>query len=138
MKKRPYRGDKRIEPNGFNYCRTCYRHLAGYVGVTIVEAMEKQGYLKKADSIYLVTQKGWEWFLQFDILESDYKKSRRPLTRQCVDRSEHRPHLAGQLGAVFLEKMLHCNWFEKVESSRELIVPPKGRQALQNTLGVVL
>lgn len=138
MKKQLSKDDKQVAQNGFNYCRTCYQHLAGYVGVTLAEAMEGRGYLKKSDSIYLVTKKGWEWFSQFDISVSDYKKSRRPLTRQCLDRSERRSHLAGQLGAELLEKMLLNCWFEKIESSRELVVTPKGRQSLYDVLGVVL
>lgn len=136
MKKQLTKGDEQSAKNGFNYCRTCYRHLAGYVGVTISEAMEEQGYLKKSDSIYLVTKRGWEWFEQFDISENDFKKSRRPLTRQCLDRSERRPHLAGQVGTVLLDKMLDNSWFTKVESSRELILTSKGRRWLHMHLGV--
>lgn len=29
------------------YCRTCYDHLAGYVGVKVTEALEKKGLIKK-------------------------------------------------------------------------------------------
>ena len=60
------------------------------------------------------------------------------MTCQCLDRSERRPHLAGQIGTVLLDKMLENRWFEKVESSRELIVTRKGRQSLNDALGIVL
>jgi DNA-binding transcriptional ArsR family regulator len=65
--------------NGVKYCRTCYDHLAGYVGVTIAEAMEQNGYLKKSENLYLVNKKGWEWFAQFDILQKDFTNARRPI-----------------------------------------------------------
>ena len=127
---------KPMAKNNFNYCRTCYNHLAGSVGVAIADAMEERGYLRKSETVYLVTKKGWAWFSQFDISENDFKKSRRPLTRQCIDGTERRPHLAGQLGDELLEKMLHRGWFEKIENSRELKVTPEGRQALHNYLGM--
>jgi DNA-binding transcriptional ArsR family regulator len=124
--------------NGIKYCRTCYDHLAGFVGVTIAEAMEKKGYLKKSESIYLVTQKGWNWFAQFDILQKEFSNTRRPITRQCLDWSERRPHLAGLLGARLLDKMVERKWFRKVQFSRELIVTAKGRQEAYELLGVAL
>ena len=122
--------------SGFNYCRTCYGHLAGFIGVALTEGMERQQYLEKSESGYLVTKNGWAWLSKFDISESDFKKSRRPLTRQCIDGTERRPHLAGQLGDGLLEKMLHCGWFEKIEGSRELEVTPEGRQNLHEHLGI--
>lgn len=138
MKKQFSKSEKQSAKSRFNYCRRCYQHLAGQVGVTISEAMEVHGYLKKSEAIYLVTEKGWDWFSQFEISENDFKKSSRPLTRQCIDVSERRPHLAGHLGAVFLGKMIADGWFKKVESSRELIVTQKGRQLLNETLGLAL
>lgn len=130
--------NKELIKTGVKYCRTCYDHLAGYVGVMITEAMIEQGYLVKSDKIYLVTKAGWDWFSQFGISEVDFKKSRRPLTRQCLDWSERRPHLAGNLGAVFLKKMLEKNWLKKVKFSREVVITSKGKQSLNDLLGVVL
>lgn len=91
------------EIRGIKYCRTCYDHLAGYVAVKIVEELEARKYLLKSEKIYKVFESGWEWFSQFGILQNDVDNRRRPLTRQCLDWSERRPHLAGQLGAVFLQ-----------------------------------
>ena len=122
--------------NGFNYCRTCYGHLAGFIGVALTEAMERQQYLEKSKSCYFVTKNGWAWLSQFDISKSDFKNSRRPLTRQCIDGTERRPHLAGQLGDGLLKTMLHCGWFEKIKDSRELKMTPEGRQNLHEYLEI--
>ncbi len=132
------KSNKELIKTGVKYCRSCYDHLAGYVGVAVTEAMVKQGYLIKSDKVYLVTKKCWDWLSQFGILEVDFKKSRRPLTRQCLDWSERRPHLAGHLGAVLLEKMLENNWLKKVQFSREIIITSKGKQSLNDLLGIVL
>lgn len=130
--------EKQPKHSDVKYCRTCYDHLAGFVSVKIVEALETKGYLEKSNKVYEVTEKGWEWFQLFNISKEDFNNKRRPLTRQCLDWSERRPHLAGQLGAAFLNKMLERKWFKKVEFSRALVVTSKGRQELYGFLGVAL
>ena len=127
---------KEIALNGIKFCRTCYDHLAGYVGVKVVEALEQKGYIKKSGTLYTVTTKGWNWFSGLDINKNELENKRRPLTRQCLDWSERRPHLAGQLGATLLEKMLQRKWFRKVQFSRELLVTPTGRKELNELLGI--
>ncbi len=129
---------KEIVSSGVKYCRTCYDHLAGFVGVKFAEALKQKGYIKQSDAGYLVTEQGWKWFAVFDIFKNDFENNRRPLTRQCLDWSERRPHLAGQLGAAVLKKMMDKKWFKKVQFSRELIVTSKGRQGFYNLLGIPL
>lgn len=116
------------------FCRTCYDHLAGFVGVQITEALELKGCLEKYGTTYLISNAGWKLFTELDISKLDFEGSRRPLTRQCLDWSQRRPHLAGQLGSVILEKMLKKGWFRKVDFSRELILTSEGRQQLFNLL----
>ena len=133
---KPLPGEKHI-PVGIKYCRTCYDHLAGFVGVKIVESMEQKGYLGKNSTGYLVTQDGWNWLAHFKIYEQNYESNRRPLTRQCLDWSERRPHLAGQLGADLLQAMLERKLFKKVLFTRELIMSLKSREEFYKLLGVV-
>lgn len=127
---------KKAKPTGIKYCRTCYDHLAGYVGVQFVEAMETQGFLVKDEKHYWVTEMGWEWLQNFDIQQTDYAAIRRPLTRQCLDWSERRSHLAGQLGADLLKFMIEKKWLKRVEFSRELVVTVRGRQEIFSVLGI--
>ena len=124
-------------PAGMRYCRTCYDHLAGYVGVKLVEAIERKGYIKKSDGAYAVTEKGWKWLVELEIYKNDFRNNRRPLTRQCLDWSERRPHLAGQLGAVLLDKMMERKWFKKIKFSRELIITTWGQQEINKFFGLV-
>jgi DNA-binding transcriptional ArsR family regulator len=126
------------QPAGIKYCRTCYDHLAGFVGVSLVEALEKKTCLVKKGSLYRVTGKGWDWFRQLGIEKDDFTRSRRPLTRQCLDWSERRPHLAGQLGAALLSSMLQKKWFKPSSFSREMIVTVTGRKELYSLLGIAL
>jgi len=46
--------------------------------------------------------------------------------------------LAGQLGSIFLEKLIQRKWFKKALLSRELIITSKGRQEIYELLSVAL
>jgi DNA-binding transcriptional ArsR family regulator len=118
------------------YCRTCYDHLAGYVGVQITSGLEKKGLIKKSGAEFIVTSKGWAWLENFDIHKNELDGKRRLLTRQCLDWSERKPHLAGQVGAMLLDKMIERAWFKNVKFSRELVVTSKGKIELYDLLGI--
>lgn len=120
------------------YCRSCYDHLAGFAGVAFTEALEKNRYIKRSGQGYSVSERGWEWLNNLDISAADFTKNQRPLTRQCLDCSEKRPHLAGQLGAAILKNMLHQKWLIRPEDTRQLLITPKGRKQLHDLLGVKL
>ncbi len=128
---------KEDDVKGIRFCRSCYDHLAGVVGVRFTEVLEMKGYIKKTmERQYLVSKKGWNWLSQIEILESDFANNRRALARQCLDWTERKPHLAGQLGAAVLKKMFEKKWLRKTQFSRELLVTPKGQQELNALLGI--
>jgi DNA-binding transcriptional ArsR family regulator len=130
-------GIKKIETQqGIKYCRTCYDHLAGLVGVRVTEGLEDKKIISKSDGHYLITKKGWSWLKEFGINNEVLTNRRRPLTRQCLDWSERRPHLAGQLGALLLDRMLEKKWFRKMKFSRELVVTAKGTQEIYELLRI--
>src|SRR5690625_1200433 len=62
---------KHTAPNalkGMKYCRHCYNHLAGYVGVQTTQALVHKGFLiPQGVENYNVTKKGWRWFLALGI-----------------------------------------------------------------------
>jgi len=134
------RSSKKIEkettPPGVKYCRRCYDHLAGLVGVKVTEALEKKKAIRKSANSYLITNAGWKLLADLDIDKNEMLANRRPLTRQCLDWSERRPHLAGQLGAVLLSTMLEKKWLKRMKFSRELIVTTKGRSEIQKLFDI--
>jgi DNA-binding transcriptional ArsR family regulator len=121
---------------GIKYCRTCYDHLAGLVGVRVTEAMEEKKIISKSDGYYIITKKGWTWLTEFGITNDALANKRRAVTRQCLDWSERRPHLAGQLGALLLDRMLEKKWFKKKKFSRELAVTSQGRKEIYDLLRI--
>jgi DNA-binding transcriptional ArsR family regulator len=121
---------------GIKYCRSCYDHVAGFVGVKIAEALEKKKAIRKSANSYIVTNAGWHFLTELDIDKNKMMVNRRPLARQCLDWSERRPHLAGQLGAQLLISLLEKSWLKRMKFSRELIITTKGRSEIQKMFGI--
>jgi DNA-binding transcriptional ArsR family regulator len=114
-----------------DYCRTCYDHLAGKVGVAITESLVRQKLLVYRDKELDVTPKGVQWFAELGIDCGEIRQQRRAFAKPCLDWTERRHHLAGALGAALLEKMLEAHWLRRSAQSRAVVVTAKGRQALE-------
>ncbi len=123
-------------PAGIKYCRSCYKHLAGFVGVQVTEALVRHGYLIQNEADYSVTEDGWVWFKKLGIVSEDFKGKYRPLTKQCLDFSERRPHLAGLLGQAMLQRMLELHWLERIPGGRSIKLTDRGKKALQTQLDI--
>ncbi|HXB32678.1 MAG TPA: winged helix-turn-helix domain-containing protein [Puia sp.] len=114
-----------------DYCRTCYDHLAGKVGVAITESLVRQKLLVYRDKELDVTPKGVQWFAELGIDCGEIRQQRRAFAKPCLDWTERRHHLAGALGAALLEKMLEAHWLRRSAQSRAVVATAKGRQALE-------
>jgi hypothetical protein len=73
-----------------------------------------------------------------DVLAADRRRSRRPLLRFCLDWSEQRHHLAGQLGAEILTALLAAGWVTRAHGQRAIQLTRDGREALAVRLGLDL
>jgi hypothetical protein len=62
--------------------------------------------------------------------------ARRTFARTCLDWTEHRPHLAGALGAALTITMIERRWLERAAHGRGLLLTPTGRARFASTLGV--
>jgi DNA-binding transcriptional ArsR family regulator len=74
--------------------RTCYDHLAGALGVALIDALCAQDILTTGE-LHL-TPHGARGLQDFGINVTQLRTASRPLTRVCLDWSEKRPHLAGR------------------------------------------
>lgn len=115
------------ENNTIKYCRTCYDHLAGRVGVIVTKALLKQKIIEVESNIYNVTKKGEIFFSELEINITDLKMSRRIFAKPCLDWSEREHHLAGALGAALLDKMLSRDYIRRTKNSRAIVVTSKGQ-----------
>jgi len=116
--------------SAIKYCRTCYDHLAGKVGVLITDSLLKQKIIVDSKNTFEVSDKGQKWFYNLGISIDDLKQQRRSFLRPCLDWSERRNHMAGSLAATLLDKMLSSDWLRKIKNSREIIITAKGQKKL--------
>jgi DNA-binding transcriptional ArsR family regulator len=120
------------------YARSCYDHLAGSLGVAITEALQRKRWLLPEGNGYLVTPSGIRGLATIAIDLGAIHMPRRALTRQCLDWSERRPHLAGALGAELLKALLAAKWLVRVRDTRVLRVTNEGRRELNAMFGLSL
>jgi DNA-binding transcriptional ArsR family regulator len=115
--------------------RTCYDHLAGVLGVSLLDALLESGALTEE---LVPTARGARRFRELGIDVDALARGRRPLGRRCLDWSERRHHLAGALGAALATRFFELGWVERTRSSRAVRVTKPGRRALARELGVEL
>jgi DNA-binding transcriptional ArsR family regulator len=113
--------------------RTCYDHLAGALGVALLESLQRQRLLTPKLE---VTPRGADRFAKLGIEIDELARGRRPLTRACLDWTERRHHLAGALGAALATSFLERGWIERRPESRAVRVTDRGRRGIARELAV--
>lgn len=61
---------------------------------------------------------------------------RRPLIRYCIDWTETRHRLAGQLGRALRDHVLQAGWIEQRPASRALRITPAGAAGIEESFGL--
>jgi DNA-binding transcriptional ArsR family regulator len=111
--------------------RVCYDHLAGELGVLVYERLARRGaFTLDADGIALSLQ-GRDLLRAIGVEADALPASRRPFCRTCLDWSERRHHLAGQLGTLLLDRFQQLGWARRMPDSRVLAFSPDGEAALR-------
>lgn len=138
--------------------RTCYDHLAGRLGVAVLDALVANGALSRTDGGVGTARRAADRLAAavrshpyelgpaadavFERLGVDLAAlqqrpaSARPLLRFCVDWSEQRHHLAGALGAAVLTHAETARWVMRRRDGRALEVTESGRRAFGSALGI--
>jgi len=113
--------------------RTCYDHLAGALGVALLDALQRQRLLTAELE---PTRRGATRFGELGIDVDDLAGRRRPFAKRCLDWTERRHHLAGSLGAALAARCFELGWIERLPSSRAVLVTEKGRRGLFRELAI--
>jgi len=124
--------------NDPKYCRTCYDHLAGTVGVEITERLVKQKIITPNEKDYDVTRKGIKFFADFGVDAEELRRRRRFFAKTCLDWSERKPHLSGALGAEFLLRLIELDWLRRIHDSRAVSITSSGKKGFSETLKLEL
>ena len=136
------------------YARTCYDHVAGRVGVAMMDALLDKGHLegdRAWDGLaggdrpsapgrairYGLTGQGTAFLQEFGA-DLDGLPPRRPAVAYCVDWSEQRPHLAGGVGAALTARLFALGWLRRAERGRAVHLTDQGRAGFAEVRGVDL
>lgn len=125
-----------LERKAIYRARTCYDHLAGELGVTLTHKLLDKGIILPYGEIYEVTKAGEAWLNTFGIDLLQLRRKHRVFARACLDWSERKPHVAGSLGAVLLQRLFELEWIVRVKDSRAVMVTESGRHSFKAEFGI--
>jgi predicted transcriptional regulator len=91
--------------------RVCYDHLAGDLGVQMLDSMRQQKLVRQKKQEIELTAEGERFLAQnLQISPDMLAHPRRPVCKACLDWSERRHHLAGTLGAAIMSRFDELKW----------------------------
>lgn len=109
-------------PKNLRKARTCYNHLAGEVAVDIYHSLCQQKWITEDGRA--ITTLGLERFKNMGV--NFQAKGSRNICCPCLDWSERRFHLGGQIGTVFLNHAEIQGWLIRHQGYREVTISEKG------------
>lgn len=116
--------------------RMCYDHLAGEMGVELLDGLVGHGHIASDKDTLALTRKGGQFLLDFGIDIEALNSGRRPLCKTCLDWSMRRSHLSGALGGALLEKFYNLDWAKRDRKSRAVIFSPRGEKKFREAFRI--
>ena len=125
-------------PTGLRAARTCYDHIAGSLGVLLLDRFRTLGWVSTAaaNNECVLTIAGTKAFAALGIDINATRMLRRRFAYACVDWSERRPHLGGALGAALFKIVLSRKWVIQDLDSRALHITTLGRREILSRFGL--
>ncbi len=117
--------------------RTCYRHLAGQLGVAFCESMLARDYLEVASEGLRLLPAGVAALVEAGLDAEPAGKLLRLHGRGCLDWTERRLHVGGPLGVAMTASMIDAGWLRRASQGRALVPSADGLRRLA-ALGVRL
>lgn len=108
--------------------RCCYGHLAGRLGVRLFESLLAGEGLQAAPEGYALTERGRAWLADLGFAPAA-PNGRRRYAYACMDWSERRDHLAGQLADELFRHCVDKDWLRR-GAGREVALTPRGQRLL--------
>ncbi|HKJ52886.1 MAG TPA: metalloregulator ArsR/SmtB family transcription factor [Gammaproteobacteria bacterium] len=120
-----------VREDPLRHARTCYDHIAGCLGIAIVDRLIAQESLVNDHQHYRLTEKGADLMTSLGIDLQSIRGGRRPFTRRCLDWTERRHHLGGALGAALAACFFDRRWIRRIDQTRALKITPEGQRQLK-------
>ena len=121
-----------LPPEPLRQSRTCYRHLAGRLGVLLSDALIRRKLIAVEGRAGHVTDEGLAWCRSEAI---DFDPRRSPHVCLCNDWTERVPHFSGAFASAVLKRLVDTKCLAPRQMPRALRVTEKGR-AFFDRLGV--
>lgn len=106
--------------------RSCYRHLAGKMGVVFFNFLVQMNYVKLENNILELTNKGAHYFQALGIEIDPIKKQPGVFIKPCLDWTERTFHLGGNLGKAFFQFCKENNYIELSKENRSVCLTGVG------------
>jgi len=120
------------------YARCCYGHLAGRLGVGVLQGLLEREWLEPIEGGFTVTIQGAEGLTALGLDGPGWQRRAatggRGVAYGCLDWSERRDHLAGKLASDLLKHFMAAGWLRKQPGDRALELTPPGHAALGSWL----
>jgi hypothetical protein len=101
--------------------RTCYHHLAGIAGVSLLDEMLSRGWFNTEQgekTLYRLTSPGERSLLKLGVDVPGAASQRRPFAYGCLDWTERRYHLRGSLADAILTAMAYSGAVNRTTGTR--------------------
>lgn len=132
--------------------RTCYDHLAGRLGVELLAACARRRFVAGHDGsyragvdrlsapgrdvVYRLTATGIDGFARVGV-DVDGWSTETPV-RHCMDWTEQRHHLAGDVGRRIARRVEELGWITRQRAGRAVVLTDAGVTGLADSFGVEL
>lgn len=120
------------------FARTCYDHLAGELGVAVLNRLREREFIHEHGRDYQLSQSGKEFLSSLNINWDDTSRRRRRFAYPCLDWSQRVPHLGGSLGAQLLEWFFKSKLIARRHGTRAVRVTDIGRKVIKNVFDLEL
>jgi DNA-binding transcriptional ArsR family regulator len=115
--------------------RTCYKHLAGRLGVALFDRLRGAHALDLESDAVRLNRNGEVLLRESGLILDDDEDILALDGRTCVDWTERRFHLSGPLGTLLARRMLDERWLLRRNGTRAVGISARGREGLR-ALGV--
>jgi DNA-binding transcriptional ArsR family regulator len=115
--------------------RTCYKHLAGRIGVALFDRLRNVSGLDLDSDAVRLNRVGESLLRKCGLIIENDVDVQRLDGRTCIDWTERRFHLSGPLGTHLALRLFGGRWLLRRDDTRALGVTTRGRTGLR-ALGI--
>ena len=111
--------------SGLRRARTCYDHLAGVAGVSLLDEMLSRSWFREENgprTLYRLTGNGESALLRLGVDVPRAAAQRRPFAYGCLDWTERRYHLRGSLAAAILTALSKSGTVARSAGTRTVVL----------------